>query len=287
MAILKNTTIDDSGFLKLPLGNSQARLAVPSTGNIRINTSFDVEEFYNGTDWIKEPTIIKDGLSCFLDAGNPASYNPNISTTAWNDISGNSRNFIWQSAPTYRRSYGAGWFETSGRRAVGPASNSFGINNTSGYTIFYVARTTSFSANAAFKFFNTLGNTSDSNSRGIFVHPGWQNSIIYFDQGYDGGGDEERRISVALPQEVFQAWQVWAVRSTVATRSIFRNGVREAHTTTVSNLLNLGSVGVELNSPGGGYDWIGTLGSFVVYNRGLSDDETRDTTNVLLRRFAL
>lgn len=284
MAQLKNTTINDTGFLKLPAGNNQARPPSPSTGNIRVNTEFDVEEIYNGTDWVKEPTIIKDGLACYLDAGNLSSYNPSVSTTAWNDISGNGRNFVWQSNPVYRRSYSSAWFETSGRRALGPASNSFGINNTSGYTIFYVARTTSFSANGAFKFYNTLGRTGSSNSRGIFVHPGWQNSIIYFDQG--GCCADDQRLQVGLPAEVFQAWQVWALRSTVATRSIFRNGVREAHTTITAADVNLGTAGVDLGNVDEAYDWVATLGSFAVYNRGLTDAEVIEVSNVLLRRFS-
>lgn len=40
------------------------------------------------------------GLLVYVDANNPASYNPTSSPTAWNDLSGNNRNGVITGAPT-------------------------------------------------------------------------------------------------------------------------------------------------------------------------------------------
>jgi hypothetical protein len=52
MAQLKNTTVDDSGFLRLPIGNTATRPGTPTQGMTRYNTQTAVVEFYNGTTWV-------------------------------------------------------------------------------------------------------------------------------------------------------------------------------------------------------------------------------------------
>jgi hypothetical protein len=52
MATLKNTTIEDTGFLKIPSGTTAQRPASPTTGMIRFNTDLNSLEHYNGTYWI-------------------------------------------------------------------------------------------------------------------------------------------------------------------------------------------------------------------------------------------
>ena len=52
MAILKNTTINDNEFLRLPSGTTAQRPPSPSTGMIRFNTSINLYEIYSGTSWI-------------------------------------------------------------------------------------------------------------------------------------------------------------------------------------------------------------------------------------------
>jgi hypothetical protein len=53
MAILKNTTIDDTGFLQVPLGTTAERPASPIVGMMRWNTEENYLEFYNGEDWFE------------------------------------------------------------------------------------------------------------------------------------------------------------------------------------------------------------------------------------------
>jgi hypothetical protein len=119
--------------------------------------------------------LTTDGLQCFLDITNKNSY-PGSGNT-WFDVSGNSRNFSWVSAPSYT-SGSFPYFSTLGNRCVGPASNSFGINNTSGYTVSMIMLQNSLVATSAFKFYSSV-----SGGRGIFSHATWSNDQIYFDQG--------------------------------------------------------------------------------------------------------
>ena len=51
MASLKNTLINDTGYLGLPSGTTAQRPSSPATGYMRWNTTESYAEVYNGTDW--------------------------------------------------------------------------------------------------------------------------------------------------------------------------------------------------------------------------------------------
>ena len=53
MATLKNTTVSDTGFLKLPAGTTAQRPASPVTGMVRFNTTLGYAEVYTGSAWVK------------------------------------------------------------------------------------------------------------------------------------------------------------------------------------------------------------------------------------------
>lgn len=103
MATLKNTSITDSGFLKIPTGSGGQRPGGPTQGDQRFNTDFNVFETYNGTDWVSETektvNIVTDGLIMYLDPANPTSY-PGTGTT-WYDLSGNGQNATLVNNPTH------------------------------------------------------------------------------------------------------------------------------------------------------------------------------------------
>jgi hypothetical protein len=93
MAILKNTTIDDTGSIKIPGGTTAQRPASPVAGMYRYNTDLSAYEYYNGTTWRtqhnEDPAA--NNLVLNLDASNKASY-PGVGPT-WYDLSGNNYNF--------------------------------------------------------------------------------------------------------------------------------------------------------------------------------------------------
>jgi hypothetical protein len=51
MASLKNTTINDTGFIKVATG-TDAQRPTPSVGMIRFNTTTSRLEGYNGSSWV-------------------------------------------------------------------------------------------------------------------------------------------------------------------------------------------------------------------------------------------
>jgi len=53
MATLKNTTVDDTGFLKVATGTTAQRPGSPEVGMIRFNTNEGHIEIYDGTTWKK------------------------------------------------------------------------------------------------------------------------------------------------------------------------------------------------------------------------------------------
>ncbi len=66
MATLKNTTINDTGFLTIPVGTVAQRPSSAAAGMIRICTDFPgftdpVVEYYNGTDWKSLYTPVTSG----------------------------------------------------------------------------------------------------------------------------------------------------------------------------------------------------------------------------------
>lgn len=231
------------------------------------------------------PAIVKSGLVLCLDASNPKSYSG--SGTAWNDVSGNKRNFTWLNTPTFSTDSGVPYLATLGNRCTGPASNSFGINNTSGYTIFLIAKQPTLAATAAFKFYKN--DLSASAGRGIFAHATWADDAIYFDQGGCCGGDT--RTSVASGGT--STWTVLAFRrmTSSSTRHIIKNGTILATNTEAAATLDLDSRAVDVGSSdeygGNSSTWNAYLNSFVVYNRGLSDAEVTQNFNALRGRYGI
>jgi hypothetical protein len=226
------------------------------------------------------PSIVLPGLVLCLDAANPKSY-PGSGTT-WTDLSGNGKNFTWFSTPSFTSNGPLSYFSTLGNRCTGPASNSFGIDNTSGYTIFLISMQNALVATAAFKFYGAAG-------RGIFSHCTWSDDNIYFDQGGCCGSDTRTNVASGGSQ----TWNIWTFRRATggSTRTISKNGVTIATNTNAAANINLNSTGVDLASSdeygGNSSTWNARLNAFYVYNRGLTDVEIQQNFNALRGRFSV
>lgn len=109
MATLKNTTVNDTGFILLPNGTTVQRPASPTTGQTRFNSTLNtVECFSLGNVWSYMPNIItSNNLVARYDAGEPASYSG--TGTIWYDISGNGNNATLVNSPAYSSTYGGGF----------------------------------------------------------------------------------------------------------------------------------------------------------------------------------
>jgi hypothetical protein len=67
MATLKNTTIDDTGFLTIPVGTIAQRPGSPVAGMIRLVTNnpdytAPVVEYYDGSEWKSLYTPVTTGV---------------------------------------------------------------------------------------------------------------------------------------------------------------------------------------------------------------------------------
>jgi hypothetical protein len=51
MAIIKNTTINDIGFIRVPSGTTAQRPSNPDLGSFRYNTSTTQFEVFDGSNW--------------------------------------------------------------------------------------------------------------------------------------------------------------------------------------------------------------------------------------------
>ena len=212
------------------------------------------------------PININDGLQVHLDATVGVSY-PGSGDT-WYDISGNGRHGTWASDPSFNST--DGYFDTTSGVCTGPASNSFGITNTSGYTIFIMWYQNTLTQESAFKF---MKDGSGSASRGIFAHCTWNNQNIYFDQG--GCCNADTRLNVLCPNST-GTWHTTAfVRETgSSTRRIYIDGSLSATNTAAAANIDLNSSAVYyVGDDQYGSDWNARIRCFLAYNRGLSATE--------------
>lgn len=225
--------------------------------------------------------LVTSGLQCFLDTTNRNSY-PGSGTT-WFDISGNNRNFSWSAAPAYT----AGtlpYFSTNGRICSGPASNSFGIDNTSGYTVSLIFLQNAAVASEALYFYSSNG--TGSASRGIFSHMTWSDSNIYFDQG--GCCNADTRTSVASGGVATWTMVTLQRDTNSSTRRIYKNTSLLATNTNAAANINLTTTAVGLGGSGtGASTWDARLAGFLVYSRGLSGAEISENFESLRTRFTL
>ena len=76
MATLKNTTINDTGYLLLPSGNTAQRPSSPSAGMTRWNTSLSQAELWNGTVWLSLSTILPSTVDYLIVAGGAGAGAP-------------------------------------------------------------------------------------------------------------------------------------------------------------------------------------------------------------------
>jgi hypothetical protein len=222
-----------------------------------------------------------DGLQLRLDSTDPESYSGSGST--WNDISGKNRNFSWVSTPSFTTGT-VPYFSTLGNRCVGPASNSFEITNTSGYTVFLVMLQNSLVATSAFKFYS-----SNSGGRGIFTHSTWSDDVIYFDQG--GCCNADTRTSVGSGG--VSSWTILTYQRDTngSTRRIYKNGSVIATNTSGAANINLSSTAVDLGSSdeygGNSSTWNARLGGFIVYNRGMDASEISAVYSGIRSRYGI
>jgi len=249
-------------------------------GFFRTNPNLQVSSLVSNTS--AGARYATSGLEMYLDAGLNASYSG--SGTTWFDLSGNNRNCTWVSTPNYT-SGDIPFFSTLGNRCVGPASNSFNINNSSGYTITIAMMQNTLVATGAFKFYSTNG--TGNAGRGIFAHLTWSDNVIYFDQG--GCCNPDTRTSVASGGS--QTWNLWTLRKSNLQRHIFKNNALLTTNITTAANINLSSAAADIVGSdeygGNSSTWNARIATFMVYSRALTDAEVAQNFEAFRSRFSL
>ena len=115
MATLKNTTINDTGYITKPSGNTAQRPSA-ANGMIRYNTDIQNIEYYNGSKWQhsdQNTGHVRNSLLLHLDAGDTKSYTG--TGTTWYDISGNNKNAVMSASnpPVFTTLDGVKCFQAS------------------------------------------------------------------------------------------------------------------------------------------------------------------------------
>ena len=218
------------------------------------------------------PNLIESGLVLNLDAANRKSY-PGSGTT-WADLSGNGKNFTWSGTPSFTSAGALSYFTTFGLQASGPASNSFGVTNATGYCVMVACLNLGINASVAF-------NWDGAGGRGIYSHLPYSDDIVYWDQG--GCCNADTRTSVASGGST--TWNIWTFnRKSSTNRSIYKNGTILTTNTTTAADPALNSNAAIINVSGG---WSVRLSFMMLYNRGLTDAEVLQNFNALRGRFGI
>ena len=290
MATLKNTTVNDTGHLTIPVGTTAQRPASPAAGMIRMNSSTGALEWYSGASWINTAgNIISSGLVLHLDAANPTSYSG--SGTAWNDLSGNGNHFTINA--TAYNSSGPKYMDFNGSYGCAKKTNS-DLSVSGNVTVMCWTRVLNSSSS-----WRTLlrGLSSGGDHHVIIQSGGWE--IGMYDNvngtGFNGSGYSQQ----SLPNYGTSNWVCMHWRYNAASTPYYTIGINDSPGTVrgSNNSSNAGfkcgvsSIGAHNNAvqtdPSNASQYWGDIGAIAIYNRRLSDAEIITNFNVYKTRFGL
>lgn len=225
--------------------------------------------------------IVTDGLVLNLNAADSNSYV--TGSTTWRDVSGNGRNFTIPTAPPFTTEFGGGIIldGTTNNYFTGPASNTFNLDQT--HTIEVVIKKTDTQANGLFNWRDSSGN------RMIHAHVPWSDNTVYYD--VSGCCQSNHRISYNTNGNLNNVISYMAFRTRTSTtpyRQIFRNNVEQVNSGANSTgTFSFGTNAALIAAFESNSTWKGTLYSFRLYNRALSDAELAQNFDATRRRFLL
>ena len=234
------------------------------------------------------PRIPQSGMQLNLDASNSKS-SPGSGTT-WFDVSGNDRDFTWSSAPTYNTRPVVGGYQQpdsiDAATATGPASNSFGIDSSSGASFVFYCTNDSLTAKSAFKWY--MGDGTGNDARGYFAHLPWNDGKIYFDTNgststSSGGGRVNTSTNIGSHINFFWV-HVFTKSADGATMKIYRDGEEVASRTNAGACPTLSDDGARVGGDDAYTGWDAKMGAFLCYNRELSANEVKQITAALRGR---
>jgi hypothetical protein len=275
MAILRPTTIDDTGFFRLPLGSGNQRPGSPLVGELRYNSSRNEIESFNGSFWsnnTRKDILNPTNLVLNVDAGEARSYS-GIGTT-WTDISGNSNNGTLGSSVSFLGLNNGQLQFSNNDRVTIPSSSSINFAGTQQYTAMAWIYPTASSGTWGGIF--SKGNTQQWAATFNKI-----NNYIHFETNQGGVGPVDSS-NGSVP---YNQWTHVAIRFNGTAKQIFING--ESNITQTATALNSTSNTEELRIGEGntGEYFNGSIGLTQVYSRALTDQEIRSSFNANRTRF--
>jgi len=276
MATLKNTTINDTGFVQLPVGTTAQRPGSPVNGDMRFNSESKVVEHYSNGAWKYMPPIIEDGLVLRLDAAEPASYSGSGNT--WTDLSENGNNGTLTNGVGYS-SNNAGSLTFDGVNDFVTTNNQL---DPDAYGLF-ADNTSSWSVSSWFNPNNTTGAvTGKSGGTGAMAtYVVWMRTSTTLSTRLRGGTILDINSSITANwYEVTITWDGTTARA-------YLNGefVNTISVGTVENQINNFCVGA--TAGGASVFYNGNISNVIVYNRALSAAEIQQNFNALRGRYGI
>ena len=213
------------------------------------------------------PSIVSDGLSLCLDAGDSNSY-PGTGTT-WFDLSGNGRNATINGSPTYSNGYFSGISD----------SNYFSLSNSG-----LVPRTNDFTY-SCWIYFNAVDSLDT-----IFENGSWTDTLLFRYQSTQFAIYAEGALRGTLSwTAITGSWVNLVLRRSSNTVSGFVNATSFGTPFTMTTDINLANPNLLLMRSQHTTNQFtnGRLASFYIYDRALSESEIKQNFNALRDRFGI
>jgi hypothetical protein len=276
MATLKNTTINDTGFLQLPAGTTAQRPASPANGMIRYNTSTSKMEAYISGMWYNVTTSALP-----VETGLVGWYLADTWTgSSWPDSSGNNNNAttvtgtITKTTQDYTSLGASSSFTTlSGSTTAGIQFPAAILPST--FTFFHIAR-----------YDAAIGVTGGNGAgRGRIFDGATAN---WLDGFWNGGSGRCYHDGWLTSDTIDYHGNYWVISSSQNSR--YRSKSKNANGGSFYNFTGGGGTNKQLTINYGNYsgersNWM--VAEVVVYNRTLSDSEITQVESYLSTKYAI
>jgi hypothetical protein len=288
MATLKNTTINDTGFLQLPSGNTAQRPVSAANGMMRYNTQTSGIEVFVNSSWspmLATPAdLVTSNLIVHLDAANTTSY-PG-SGTVWYDLSGSNNNFNIV-AGAYNSS-GPKYMDFNGSYGCAKNGGDISLSDATGVTYCVWTRVKGTGD------WRTLTRSYTADHHVIILYNGWEIGMYDNDgAGFIGTGYSQQ----SLPNynttnwiAMYWRWQAsspYYEMSYNDTPGTIRGSITNASARYNRGFGAIGAYHNESTTPSNAAQFWGDIGVFMAYNRRLTDAELVTNYNYYKTRFSL
>ena len=224
-------------------------------------------------------SIVSTGLQLYLDAGQTASY-PGSGTT-WTDLSGNDKNYTLTNGPTYSSSNG-------GIITFAGASSQYA---TSATTLFNSTTFNTYTMNL-WAYPTGAGNFVQVNGQAT-INTGYHYSAIEISAGgiIKFGQWIGSMATIATSTQSLNAWYNLVITYNGTTATAYVNGASVGSTNIIWSSPGANTfmalMAIDTTNMGTGAYASGSLGAFIVYNRGLTADEVTTNFNALRSRYGV